>query len=80
MPEETISAFADHGVVVENSVEHAAEESQQIITELETLGLEMRHVTKQLVYEGVRKFIEPYDHLMKGSLSIRDDINKGLNK
>jgi len=73
MPEETIAAFADHGVVIKNVVERSPEESREVISELEKLGIEMNHVTKQLVYEGVQKFIEPYDNLMK---NIKEQIEK----
>jgi transaldolase len=69
MPEETIAAFADHGVVQSNSIEADLEEAQQVFQDLETSGVNFNCVTWQLENEGVQKFIEPYDMLM-------DTLNK----
>lgn len=65
MPEETIEAFADHGRIVENSVEAGVDEARQIFRDLEAVGIDMRLATAQLQNEGVQKFIEPFDALMK---------------
>lgn len=65
MPEETIAAFADHGVVEDGSVEKGVEEARQILSDLEKIGVDLDLVTNQLVNEGVQKFIDPYDELMK---------------
>jgi transaldolase len=39
MPEDTIAAFADHGIVRENSVEADLGEAQQIFQDLDTVGV-----------------------------------------
>lgn len=64
MPEETIAAFADHGMVQHNSVEADLEEARQVFQDLETLGVNFDCVTWQLENEGVQKFIDPYDALL----------------
>jgi len=65
MPDETIDAFADHGVVVANSVEDGVEEARQILHDLTTVGIDLDFVTQQLMHEGVQKFIDPFDSLMR---------------
>jgi transaldolase len=64
MPEETIAAFADHGVVKENTVEADLEQARWIFHALDTVGVNFDCVTWQLENEGVQKFIEPYDALL----------------
>ena len=65
MPEETIAAFADHGAVVKDSVEADVEEASQTLTDLGKVGVEFNCVTWQLENEGIQKFIDPFDELMK---------------
>ena len=65
MPDETIDAFADHGVIRENSVEADLEQARQTLRDLENVGVDLDHVTWQLQNEGAQKFIDPYDALMK---------------
>ncbi len=65
MPEETIAAFAEHGVCEAYTVEQGVEEARRVFADLEAAGVDLRFVTRQLVEEGVRKFIEPFDLLMK---------------
>lgn len=64
MPEETMAAVADHGVIKENTVTEEREEARQVFHDLRTLGVDFNCVTWQLENEGVQKFIEPYDALM----------------
>jgi transaldolase len=65
MPEETIKAFADHGKVLENSIEADLNQARRVFDDLERIGIDFRCVTWQLENEGVQKFIDPYDKLMK---------------
>ncbi|NIR49127.1 transaldolase [candidate division KSB1 bacterium] len=74
MPEETIAAFADHGVVDENSVEKNLDEAKQVFADLEAVGIDIDAVTEQLVKEGVQKFIDPFDALMKTLKDKREEI------
>lgn len=64
MPEDTIAAFADHGVIRENTIEADLEEARRIFQTLDTVGVNFDCVTWQLENEGVQKFIEPYDALL----------------
>jgi transaldolase len=65
MPEQTIKAFADHGQVIADSIEADVGESHRIFRELVNVGIDFDCVTWQLEHEGIQKFIEPYDALMK---------------
>jgi transaldolase/glucose-6-phosphate isomerase len=65
MPDETIDAFADHGVIRENSVEADLEKAYQTLRNLERVGVDLDRVTWQLQNEGAQKFVDPYDALMK---------------
>jgi transaldolase/glucose-6-phosphate isomerase len=65
MPDETIAAFADHGVIVPNSVEADLERSVQVLRDLAAVGIDLDSVTQQLLHEGVQKFIDPFDALMR---------------
>jgi transaldolase len=74
MPAETITAFADHGKVVANTIEADLEEAQRILRDLEGVGIDVHCVTWQLQNEGVQKFIEPYDALMQALTAKRQAI------
>jgi transaldolase len=64
MPDETIDAFADHGVIAENTVEADLDAARQVLHDLEAVGIDLDGVTWQLQHEGVQKFIDPFDDLM----------------
>jgi transaldolase len=64
MPEETIEAFKDHGVVKPDSVEENLDEARRVIGDLEKVGIDFEAVTWQLENEGVQKFIDPYAELL----------------
>jgi transketolase len=63
MPEKTIKAFADHGIV-RDTVEEGLDEARRVMDDLDALGIDFAQVTAQLESEGVQKFIEPYDSLL----------------
>ncbi|HDL07170.1 MAG TPA: hypothetical protein ENG35_00320, partial [Desulfobacteraceae bacterium] len=65
MPEDTISAFADHGKIIENSVEANLDEAYRNLQLLEKVGIVLTRVTQQLEDEGIQKFIDPFAALMK---------------
>ncbi|MEJ2104594.1 MAG: bifunctional transaldolase/phosoglucose isomerase [Ignavibacteriaceae bacterium] len=71
LPDDTIDAFADHGRIIENSIEQDVSEARKTFEDLRKLGIEIDFVTRQLVNEGIEKFIKPYDNLMKTLASKR---------
>jgi transaldolase len=63
MPEKTIAAFADHGIV-EDTLEQGVDGAREVLASLERLGIDFEHVASELENEGIRKFIEPYRKLL----------------
>jgi len=74
MPEQTIAAFADHGIIASNSIEMDVEEARQNLLDLGKVGVDVDLITRQLSNEGVQKFIEPYDQLMKALAAKREQF------
>ncbi len=63
MPDETIAAFADHGKAAD-TLEQELELADQTLRDLPKIGIDLHQVTDQLLVEGIRKFVEPYDALL----------------
>lgn len=72
MPEATINLFADHGILKPDTIEEELEESGRLMSDLASVGIDIGFVTRQLVNEGVQKFIEPFDLLIKGLAAKRE--------
>jgi transaldolase len=64
MPPETIEAFLDHGKV-ELTLERDLDEAHAQLAQLEKLDINLSEVTRQLLDEGVEKFIKPFDSVIK---------------
>jgi transaldolase len=56
MPEATIDAFADHGVLEGDTVLGTAAAAAEVITQLEKLGIAYNDVIQTIEVEGVDKF------------------------
>ncbi len=65
MPDETIAAFADHGKAAEDTVEQDVHKSRIQLEHLAEVGIDLAYITQQLEDEGIQKFIDPFDALMK---------------
>jgi len=74
MPEETIAAFADHGTAKENTIEDNLDEANQLLNDLERVGIDIDRVTWQLVNDGIQKFIDPFAVLMKNISQKREQF------
>jgi transketolase len=64
MPRQTIAAFADHGRV-RQTVTKDIREAFRVMREMKVLGIDLRQVTRQLEDEGIQKFVDPYDALVR---------------
>jgi transaldolase len=73
MPEETIEAFQDHGVV-EDRLEQDVEAAEQVLTDLRDAGIDYDEVTETLEREGVQKFIDSFTELKQGIAEKRDAL------
>lgn len=71
MPRKTIAVLLDHGVI-NATLEEGITEAEHIMAGLGQLGIDFRLVTKQLEDDGIQKFIEPYDALLKSLATKRE--------
>jgi len=65
MPEKTMEAVFDHGVIRGNSISGEYDQSRQVLSELERLGISYHEVVELLEREGVEKFIVSWDELVQ---------------
>lgn len=63
MPPQTVIAFGDHGTV-SRTIDQNVEEAEQVFADLESVGISMKAVTDQLLTEGVKLFVDPYDKMI----------------
>ena len=64
MPEETLAAFLDHGVV-RRTVDRGVEEARDRIAQAVELGIDLDAITGELQVEGVSLFRESFDELLR---------------
>ena len=67
MPEKTLDAFADHGVVAGDTVSGAAVESQEVFDKLTAVGIDLTDVFVVLENEGVDKFEVAWNELLEAT-------------
>ncbi|MEX2291188.1 MAG: transaldolase [Mycobacteriales bacterium] len=65
MPEATLEAVADHGVVRGDTVTTAYPEAQQVLDDLKSAGIDYDEVVRQLEEEGVAKFEDAWNALIE---------------
>ena len=63
LPNETIEAFLDHGVV-SRTLDVGLDEALAAIRAVEDLGIRMETVTDELIVEGVAAFTKSFEDLM----------------
>jgi transaldolase len=73
MPEETIRAFQDHGVV-RDTLEQRVDEARQLFDDLAKVGVDYDDVVLTLEEEGVQKFADSFDELLDGVRSKRGEL------
>ncbi|MGZ6214129.1 MAG: transaldolase [Candidatus Limnocylindria bacterium] len=73
LPNETIEAFLDHGVV-SRTLDVGLDEALEAIRAVEALGIRMENVTDELIVEGVAAFTKSFEDLM----SVIDAQRKAL--
>ena len=65
MPEQTIDAVADHGVITGDTVTGTASAAQEVFDKLEAVGIDLTDVFLVLENEGVEKFVESWSELLE---------------
>jgi transaldolase len=74
MPEETIHAFQEHGVVRGDTVLEGWDDANALIDRLAEVGVDYDDVTQTLELEGVQKFADSFDELLDGIRSKRGEL------
>ena len=64
MPEKTLQATFDHGVIEGDAVRGTYDEARGVLAALEALGISYDGVTALLETEGVEKFIVSWNELL----------------
>ncbi len=65
MPEKTLEAVFDHGVVPANSIAGTYDDARKVLATIEALGVSYDDVTELLETEGVDKFIVSWNELVE---------------
>src|ERR1700742_4731984 len=65
MPEQTIDAVADHGVITGDTVSGTATAAEEVFDKLEAIGIDLTDVFLVLENEGVQKFEESWTELLE---------------
>ncbi len=76
MPEPTINAVADHGVIRGDAVSGTASAAQKVFDELEAVGIDLSDVFVVLEKEGVEKFEASWNELLKETQTQLDSAAK----
>ena len=64
MPEKTLEAMADHGVVSGDTITGTYDESAKVLKKLDALGISYDEVVQQLETEGLDKFVTSWAELL----------------
>jgi transaldolase len=73
MPEETIRAFQDHGVVAETLTQNV-DEAHKLFDDLREAGVDYDDVVRVLEEEGVQKFSDSFEELLDGIRSKQGEL------
>jgi transaldolase len=76
MPEKTLYAVADHGVITGDTVTGKASEAQAVFDELTAVGIDLPDVFKVLEDEGVEKFEKAWLELLEATQGQLDAAKK----
>jgi transaldolase len=73
MPEETIEAFQDHGVLAD-TLEQGLDDAREVLAKLAQVGVDYDDVTDVLEKEGVEKFTTSFEELKQGIREKREQL------
>jgi transaldolase len=76
MPEKTLDAVADHGVVTGDTISNKIVESQGVFLRLEELGIDLQDVFDFLEEDGVAKFEKSWQELLEATQAQLDAAKK----
>jgi transaldolase len=64
MPQSTLDALIDHGVVRGNTISGNYAEAVNVLKGLSALGISLDQITTDLEIDGVKKFAQAWDELL----------------
>ena len=64
MPEPTLQAVADHGVITGDTITPALDDARGVLERLAALGISLADVTTHLETEGLEKFVTSWEELL----------------
>lgn len=76
MPETTIDAVADHGVIRGDTISGTTLSSQKVFDSLVAVGVDLIDVFAVLEHEGVQKFVKSWNELLKETQEQLDSVAK----
>jgi transaldolase len=79
LPPATLEAFRDHGIV-RLTIEENLDEERSRIARLQEVGISLDEVTQQVLEEGVKKFVEPFEKLIATIDARRKEILTGAGQ
>jgi transaldolase len=65
MPQSTLDAVIDHGVVRGNTITAHYVDAVDVLKALSALGISLDQVTTELEIDGVKKFAQAWDELLE---------------
>ncbi|MEC5199671.1 transaldolase, partial [Arthrobacter sp. PL16] len=65
MPEKTLEATADHGVVEGDTITGTYDESNEILNQLDAIGISYDEIVDKLETEGLDKFVTSWSELLE---------------
>jgi transaldolase len=80
LPPATLAAFRDHGVA-RVTIEDNLDEERAALAALESAGISLDEVTRQVLADGVRLFVEPFEKLLATIESRSNEVrNQGKSQ
>ncbi|HTH56757.1 MAG TPA: transaldolase [Cyclobacteriaceae bacterium] len=79
LPDETITALADHGKLKMDSIEEDVDQAKQLFISLEEKGIDISGTAQDLENEGVRKFTDAYNDLIDNLENKRKAVNERIS-
>jgi transaldolase len=76
MPEKTLEAVADHGVITGDTVSGTSDAAQAVFDQLEAIGIDLTDVFLVLENEGVEKFEKSWLELIEATQGQLDAAGK----
>jgi len=64
MPQSTLDALIDHGVVRGNTISGNYVDAVNVLKSLSALGISLDQITTELEIDGVKKFAQAWDELL----------------